>query len=98
MKKFFYVLGIVLTLMVLTSNFVMAQDTEVKTKTNTSHKGKSAAIGASIGAATGAVVGNKKGKSAVIGGAVGAGAGYLYGRHRDKKHPKVVSKTKTTTE
>jgi hypothetical protein len=98
MKKIIFVLSLMFALIVFTSNYVMAQETTVKSKTNTSHKGKSAAIGAGVGAATGAVVGRKKGKSALIGGAVGAGAGYLYGRHRDKTHPKTVTKTKTTTQ
>jgi hypothetical protein len=98
MKKIIFILAIIFSLTVLSSNLLYAQTTEVKTKTNTSHKGKNAAIGAGIGAATGAVVSNKKGKGALIGGAVGAGAGYLYGRHKDKKHPKTVTKTKTITQ
>ena len=98
MKKIIFLLTVVLGLLVVSPNFSMAQTTEVKTKTNTSHKGKSAAIGAGVGAATGAIVGRKKGKSALIGAGVGAGAGYLYGRHRDRKHPKTVRKTKVVTQ
>ena len=96
MTKIIVLLTMVLSLTILSSNYVNAQTTEVKT--NTSHKGKSAAIGAGIGAATGAIVSHKKAKGAVIGAAAGAGVGYLYGRHRDKKHPKTVTKTKTVTQ
>ncbi|MCW3113751.1 MAG: hypothetical protein JWR18_2147 [Segetibacter sp.] len=98
MKKVIFVLVLVLGFTIIFSNYSNAQTTEVKTKTNTSHKGKTTAIGAGVGAATGAVVSRKKGKGALIGGAVGAGAGYLYGRHRDKKRPKTVTKTKTITQ
>ena len=76
----------------------LSAQTTVKKKTSTSTKKKTTLIGAGAGAATGAIVSNKKGKGAIIGGAVGAGAGYLYGRHRDKKHPKKVVKTKTTVQ
>lgn len=70
---------------------------QTKTKTVSSHKKKSALIGAGVGAVTGAVVSKKRAKGAVIGGAIGAGAGYLYGKHRDKKHPmrKTVTRTKS---
>jgi hypothetical protein len=98
MKKIIFLLGLIIGLLVISPNFLYAQTTTVKKKTNTSHKGKSALIGAGVGAATGAIVSKKKGKGALIGGAVGAGAGYLYGRHRDKKHPKTVSKTKVVTQ
>jgi YMGG-like Gly-zipper len=98
MKKMIVLLTLVFGLTILCSTYVNAQTTEVKTKTNTSHKGKSAAIGAGIGAATGAIVSHKKAKGAVIGAAAGAGAGYLYGKHRDKTHPKKVTKTKTVTQ
>jgi hypothetical protein len=97
MKKIIVVFSMLVALLVCLPDFSFAQTT-VKKKTNTSHKGKSAAIGAAIGAGTGAVVSKKKGKGALIGAAAGAGAGYLYGRHRDKKHPKVVKKTKTVTQ
>jgi uncharacterized protein YqgC (DUF456 family) len=98
MKKIIFLLGLIIALMVIMPADTIAQTTTVKSKTNTSHKGKSAAIGAGVGAVTGAVVSKKKGKGALIGGAVGAGAGYLYGRHRDKKHPKTVKKTKVITQ
>jgi hypothetical protein len=97
MKKIIFVLGLILAMLIVVPDYTFSQTT-VKKKVNTSHKGKHAAIGAGVGAATGAIVSKKKGKGALIGGAVGAGAGYLYGRHRDKKHPKTVVKTKTTTQ
>lgn len=68
---------------------------QTKTKTITSHKKKSALIGAGAGAVTGAVVSKKHAKGAVIGGAIGAGAGYLYGKHRDKTHPMRKTVTKS---
>ncbi len=49
--------------------------------------GQSAALGAGIGAATGAVVGNQSGRAgegALLGGAAGLGTGYLLGR--EKQH------------
>jgi hypothetical protein len=97
MKKIIFLLSMAFSLMILSPDSIVAQTT-VKKKTNTSHKGKTTAIGAGVGAATGAIVSKKKGKGAIIGGAVGAGAGYLYGKHRDKKHPKTVTKTKTTVQ
>jgi outer membrane lipoprotein SlyB len=98
MKKIMLLLGFIIALLIVSPNYSFAQTTTVETKTNKSHKGKSAAIGAGAGAVTGAIVSKKKGKGALIGGAVGAGAGYLYGRHRDKKHPKTVTKTKVVTQ
>ena len=97
MKKFFLILLLTMSANLFASNFATAQTTEVKTKTSTGQKKKSTLIGAGAGAATGAIVSRKKGKGAIIGGAVGAGAGYMYGRHREKKHPKTVRKTKVTT-
>ena len=97
MKKLFLILLMAISVNVLSPIFATAQTTEVKTKTSGSHKKKSTIISAGAGAATGAIVSKKKGKGAVIGGAIGAGAGYMYGRHRDKKHPRTVRKTKVTT-
>ena len=62
MRKVIFLLIVLLSFTILTSNSLKAQTTEVKTKTNASHKGKNAAIGAGVGAATGAVVSHKKGK------------------------------------
>ncbi len=98
MKKIVFLLSMVMALFLVYPDNLLAQTTTVKRKTNTSHKGRNAAIGAGVGAATGAVVSKRKGRGAVIGGAVGAGAGYMYGRHRNKKHPKVVTKTKVVTQ
>ena len=96
MKKLFLILLMALGANILAPFFATAQTTEVKTKTNSSRKKKSTIIGAGSGAATGAIVSRKKGKGALIGGAIGAGGGYMYGRHRDKKHPRTVKKTKVT--
>ena len=101
MKKFLKILTLVFALssIGLYSHAQTQTKTVHKTKKGWSNKAKGAAIGAGAGAATGAIVSNKKGKGALIGGAVGAGAGYLIGRHKDKKNPnsrKTVYKTKTT--
>ena len=96
MKKIFFYVSFLTALMIFTGEGIHAQTT-VKKKTSTSTKKRSTLVGAGAGAVTGAVVSKKKGKGALIGGAVGAGAGYLYGRHKDKKHPKKVVKTKVTT-
>lgn len=77
MKKIFYGLSLVLAFTFLGNNSVAAQETK-------SRKAKNTAIGAGVGAVTGAAVSKKKKKGAVIGGAVGAAGGYMYGRHRDK--------------
>jgi hypothetical protein len=94
MKKILFVLTLAFGLTIVSTGFNETQ-AQTKTKTVTSHKKKSALIGAGVGAATGAVVSKKRAKGAVIGGAVGAGAGYLYGKHRDKKHPMRKTITKT---
>jgi uncharacterized membrane protein YebE (DUF533 family) len=91
MKKISGVMAITFLLSITTAS---AQQTTVETKKGMSQPAKGAVIGAAAGAGTGLIVGKKKGKSAVIGGVVGAGAGYIYGKHRQKKHPKTVTKTK----
>jgi len=95
MKKIMllFSLAFALTTVSAVTNETQAQTT--KTKTIKSHKKKSALIGAGVGAVTGAAVSHKRVKGAVIGGAIGAGAGYLYGRHRDKKHPRTKTVTKS---
>lgn len=97
MKKVLCVLSLAFALTAVSAGFNEAQAQTSKSKTVTSHKKKSALIGAGVGAVTGAAVSKKRAKGAVIGGAVGAGAGYLYGRHRDKTHPatKKVTKSKS---
>ena len=97
MKKMIIVLSLALGLTVVSAGINETAAQTTKTKTVSSHKKKSALIGAGAGAVTGAAVSNKRGKGAVIGGAIGAGAGYLYGRHRDKTHPttKTVTKSKS---
>ena len=92
MKKIIFVLSMVIALSAFAGD--LQAQTTVKRKVNSSHKGKSTAIGAVAGAVTGAAVSKDKSKGAIIGGAAGAGAGYIYGSHRNKKHPKVVTKTK----
>ena len=95
MKKIMFILSLAFALTTVSAgiNEIQAQ---TKTKTVTSHKKKSALIGAGVGAVTGAAVSKKRAKGAVIGGAIGAGAGYVYGRHRDKTHPmrKTITKKK----
>jgi len=86
MKKMMFVLSLAFALTTV-SAVVNETQAQTKTKTITSHKKKSALIGAGVGAVTGAAVSHKRAKGAIIGGAVGAGAGYLYGKHRDKTHP-----------
>ena len=71
---------------------VSAQTTTTTTKQGMSQPAKGAVIGGVAGAATGLIVGHGRAKSAVIGGAVGAGAGYLYGKHRQRTHPRRVTK------
>ena|SRR5438093_12873033 len=101
MKKFIFIVSMAFALTMVSGNYALAQEktTKVKTSKGWSHRAKDAAIGAGVGAVTGAVVSKKHGKGAVIGGAVGAGAGYIYGRHKDRKYPnhrtqKTVYKTK----
>lgn len=93
MKKLICVLSLAFA-MTTVSAVVNETQAQAKTKTVTSHKKKSALIGAGVGAVTGAAVSHKHVKGAVIGGAVGAGAGYLYGKHRDKTHPMRKTVTK----
>jgi uncharacterized membrane protein YebE (DUF533 family) len=93
MKKISGAMAIAFLLSIATAG----AQTTVETKKGMSQPAKGAAIGAAAGAGTGLIVGKKKGKSALIGGAVGAGAGYVYGKHRQKKHPKTVTKTKVVT-
>lgn len=97
MKKILCALSIAFALTTVSAGFNETHAQTTKTKTVSSHKKKSALIGAGAGAVTGAVVSKKRAKGAVIGGAIGAGAGYLYGRHRDKTHPttKQVTKSKS---
>jgi outer membrane protein OmpA-like peptidoglycan-associated protein len=58
---------------------------------NTSRKTKGAIIGATAGAATGAVVGNKKNKAVaiILGAAIGGVAGGLIGDYMDKQAAKI---------
>jgi hypothetical protein len=93
MKKILVILSMILC---VSATKVSAQTT-TQTKRGWSQPKKGAVIGAAAGAATGAIVSKRRGRGAVIGGAAGAGAGYLYGKHRQKKHPKVVRKTKVVT-
>lgn len=88
MKKIICALGLVVAFTIANPSDVHAQTTKVK-----SRSGKNAAIGAGVGAVTGAAVSRKKGKGAIIGGAAGATAGYIWGKHKDrKKGKKVVTK------
>jgi hypothetical protein len=86
MKKFMYGLSLAFVLTIISGTYTdISAQTTAKHKKGWSRKAKGAAIGAGVGAVTGAAVSHKKGKGAVVGGAIGAGAGYLYGRHKDKK-------------
>ncbi|CAN5290500.1 hypothetical protein BH09BAC2_BH09BAC2_03540 [soil metagenome] len=91
MKKIIFALTIAFGLSAFSAD---AQTTTVKKR---SHKGKSTAIGAGVGAATGAIVAGKghRGKGAVIGGVAGGAIGYGVGAHKDRKYGKrTVVKTK----
>jgi hypothetical protein len=50
---------------------------------------KGTAIGAGVGAISGAIIDKKDARGAVIGGLVGAGAGYTIGRAEDRKSGRV---------
>ncbi len=50
---------------------------------------KGAVIGGAAGALTGIAVDKKDGRGAVIGGVIGAGTGYVIGRSRDRKTGRV---------
>jgi hypothetical protein len=50
---------------------------------------KGAIIGGAAGAVGGAVISKDKTSGAIIGGVAGAGAGYLIGRDKDKKTGRV---------
>lgn len=78
MKAFAKIFVLLLTLIVLGSSAVQAQD-----RKGWSRKAKGAAIGGGAGAVTGAVIGG--GKGALIGTAAGVVGGGLIGRNQDKK-------------
>lgn len=82
MKFFSKIFALLLTLFVLGSSAVQAQDHP----RGWSDKAKGAAIGGGGGAVVGGLVGG--GKGALIGAAAGVVGGGLVGRNRDKKkHP-----------
>ena len=54
-------------------------------KRGMSSAAKGAIIGGAAGAVGGVLIDKKDGRGAIIGGAAGAGAGYLIGRDKDKK-------------
>ena len=84
MKKIHLFLAMLLSVFLLETSAVQAQDQEPKKeKKGMSKKGKGAVIGGGAGAVGGAVVGGKKG--AVIGGAAGTVGGAAAGRKKDKK-------------
>lgn len=58
-------------------------------KKGMSSAAKGAIIGGAAGAVGGAVISKDKTSGAIIGGAAGAGAGYLIGRDKDKKTGRV---------
>ena len=58
-------------------------------KKGMSSAAKGAIIGGAAGAVGGAIIDKKSGRGAVIGGVAGAGAGYVIGRDKDKKSGRV---------
>jgi osmotically inducible lipoprotein OsmB len=78
MKAFSKFFALLVTLFVLGSSAVQAQDNK-----GWSNKAKGAAVGGGAGAATGAIIGG--GKGAIIGAAAGVVGGGLIGRNQDKK-------------
>lgn len=81
MKKIMFVLTLGLGMSLFSSGNIQAQ--VVKTR---SHKGTSTAVGAGLGALTGAAVSHDKSKGAIIGGVAGAAGGYAVGAHKDRKY------------
>ncbi len=81
MKKIMYVLTLGLGMSIFATNNLQAQ-----TVVTRSHKAKSTAIGAGLGAVTGAVISHDKSKGAIIGGVAGAAGGYAVGAHKDRKY------------
>ena len=63
-----------------------AGNIQAQTVTTRSHKGTSTAIGAGLGAITGAAISHDKSKGAIIGGVAGAAGGYAVGAHKDRKY------------
>lgn len=61
-----------------------SQPTTTKKK-GWSSAAKGAAIGGAAGAVTGVLVDKKNGRGAIIGGVLGAGTGYIIGRSKDKR-------------
>ena len=80
MKKIMYVLTLGLGMSLFTTNI------QAQTVVTRSHKAKSTAIGAGLGAITGAVISRDKSKGAIIGGVAGAAGGYAVGAHKDRKY------------
>ena len=81
MKKIMFAITLGLGMSVCSINNADAQ--RVVTR---SHKGQSTAIGAGLGAITGAAVSRDKSKGAIIGGVAGAAGGYAVGAHKDRKY------------
>lgn len=75
--------------LVLALTVAGVNNASAQTKTK-SRAGKNTAIGAGVGAVTGAAVSKHKGKGAIIGGVVGAAGGYAWGKHQDKKKGRKV--------
>jgi uncharacterized protein YcfJ len=79
MKKIFLLFGLILTVIVSSANFTMAQHRKM------SSQAKGALIGGAGGAIAGGLIGHGV-KGALIGGAIGAGGGYVIGNeHRRNK-------------
>ncbi len=81
MKKIMYAMTLGLGMSLFSVTHVDAQ-----TVVTRSHKGKSTAIGAGLGALTGAAISRDKSKGAIIGGVAGAAGGYAVGAHKDRKY------------
>jgi hypothetical protein len=66
-------------------NTTSGSTTTTQRKTGMSSAAKGAIIGGAAGAVGGVLIDKKDGRGAIIGGVAGAGAGYLIGRDKDKK-------------
>ena len=80
-----YVLFLVISMTILSSNSEAQTKYRVHHKKGWSSGAKGAVVGGAGGALAGAAISHDHSKGAIIGGVAGAGAGYLIGHHKDKK-------------
>jgi len=72
-----------------TTTSTSTQATPAQQKKGWSSAAKGAVIGGAAGAIGGAIISKDKSKGAIIGGVAGAGTGYVIGRSKDKKDGRV---------